>query len=90
MKSRVLNLDCRRSGVAVTDGQSGEVFIILEIYFLQIGLPQKWHNHKWTQDASILAEIGSCQLEFAYLSYHTVNDTYRKVARFAVLRWVLQ
>lgn len=52
------------------------------------GLPQstlnmhahKAQNHRWA-GASILAEVGSVQLEFAYLSHHLNDPKYNTVAR---------
>lgn len=37
-------------------------------------------NPGWHKRDSILSEVGSIQLEFKYLSYHTKNDTYRQKA----------
>ena len=53
------------------------------------GLPQsvinlrtgRSHNHGWTGGASILAEVGSCQLEFAQLSRATGDPTYAVKSR---------
>eukprot|EP01083_Nonionella_stella_P152713 489873_1 len=36
---------------------------------------------KWNQNNALLAEIGSCQVEFAYLSHHTGDPKYYKKAR---------
>lgn len=36
----------------------------------------------WTQGAAILSEMGTLQLEFLYLAYHTKNSTYAKLVRF--------
>jgi hypothetical protein len=38
-------------------------------------------NHKWASSHSILAEVGSCQLEFAYLSHHLGDAAYGDAAR---------
>lgn len=38
-------------------------------------------NNRWTQGDSILAEVGSIQLEFEYLSFHTGNPIYAQKAR---------
>jgi mannosyl-oligosaccharide alpha-1,2-mannosidase len=53
------------------------------------GLPQsiinlhtrKAHNHNWNGGASILAEVGSVQLEFAYLAHHLNQSHYNEKAR---------
>jgi mannosyl-oligosaccharide alpha-1,2-mannosidase len=37
-------------------------------------------SHQWTGYASILSEVGSLQLEFAYLSHHTGNPVYAQKA----------
>jgi len=37
-------------------------------------------NPSWTGGASILSEVGTIQLEFAYLSHHTKNSTYAEKA----------
>ena len=35
------------------------------------------HNHQWAgQGSHVLAEVGSMQLEYAYLSYHTNDNRY--------------
>jgi uncharacterized protein YyaL (SSP411 family) len=36
----------------------------------------------WTQGSAILSEIGTLQLEFLYLAYHTKNNTYAKLVRY--------
>ena len=38
-------------------------------------------NNRWAQGDSILAEVGSIQLEFEYLSFHTGNPIYAQKAR---------
>lgn len=48
------------------------------------------HSHPPTttpnSHASILAEVGSCQLEFAYLSHHTGDPVYAEKARAVFTR----
>jgi mannosyl-oligosaccharide alpha-1,2-mannosidase len=41
---------------------------------------QALSSHQWTGYASILSEVGSLQLEFAYLSHHTGNPVYAQKA----------
>jgi hypothetical protein len=38
-------------------------------------------NHQWTHAKHILSEVGSIQLEFAYLSHHTEDPKYVKASR---------
>eukprot|EP00727_Mastigamoeba_balamuthi_P009541 m51a1_g5209 putative mannosyl-oligosaccharide -alpha-mannosidase mns2-like (519) ;mRNA; f:239782-242196 len=41
---------------------------------------QSAYNPSWTGGAAILADAGTVQLEFAYLSQHTANPKYRQVS----------
>ena len=41
----------------------------------------KTDNYAWNSGMSVLAEVGSSQLEFAYLSYHTKDPKYHVMAR---------
>jgi len=43
-------------------------------------------NPAWTQGASVLAELGSVQLELAYLAHHTGEPRYYKKVAFMMLR----
>jgi hypothetical protein len=38
-------------------------------------------NHQWNGNSHILSEIGSCQVEFAYLSHHSGEPKYGSMGR---------
>lgn len=41
----------------------------------------KTRNPSWTQGNSLLAEVGSVQLELKYLSHHLKDETYANKVR---------
>jgi len=63
--------------------------LLLGFHSTHFGLPQSVinletgasHNHNWNGGYSILAEVGSIQLEFAYLSYITKDNRFYNTAR---------
>mmetsp|Transcript_33537 Transcript_33537/g.46790 ORF Transcript_33537/g.46790 Transcript_33537/m.46790 type:complete len:403 (+) Transcript_33537:81-1289(+) len=63
--------------------------LLLGFHSTKFGLPQSVinletgasHNHNWNGGYSILAEVGSIQLEFAYLSHITKDNRFYNTAR---------